>query len=300
VTTVRLGGETDGLRNVGGIAVGAIGLGTMPLSIEGRPAERDSLRVVHAALDAGITLLDTADAYSLGGPDCGHGELLLAKALRTWRGDSDSVLVATKGGHVKSAQGVWSVDSQPAHLRAATEASLARLGVDAIGLYQHHRPDPTIAYEDVIGTLRDLCDEGKIRLLGISNANIHQIDLAVSILGGGLASVQNQFSLAFRSSEGELHHSQSRDIAFLPWSPFGGASRAALLSGDQADLSQIAKEHAVSPHQVVLAWMLAKGPRVIPIPGASRVETVLDCAAAVNLVLTEDEVQRLNDLTPVG
>jgi aryl-alcohol dehydrogenase-like predicted oxidoreductase len=284
-----------GQRHIGGVAVGAIGLGTMPLSIEGRPSERDSLRVVHAALDAGLTLLDTADAYSLGGSDCGHGELLIAKALRTWSGDPDSVLVSTKGGHIKSSEGIWSVDSRPTHLRAAAEASLARLGTETIGLYHHHRPDPNVAYEDVIGTLRDLQDEGKLRLVGISNADTDQIDLAVTILGAGrLAAVQNQYSLAFRSSEAELRHAQDRDIAFLPWSPFGGADRAGLLNDDQPAVSSIAHDHAVSPQQVVLAWMLAKGPTVIPIPGASRVSTVLDCADAINLCLTDDEMQLLD------
>src|SRR3954451_6121262 len=122
--------------------VGPIGMGAMPLSVEGRPDERQAVRTLHAALDAGVRLIDTADAYSLGGDETGHNERLVATALRTWSGDTDGVLVATKGGHVRPGDGSWQVDGRPEHLRAACDASLRALGVDVIGLYQFHRPDP--------------------------------------------------------------------------------------------------------------------------------------------------------------
>ena len=178
------------------------------------------------------------------------------------------MLVATKGGHVRPGDGSWTVDGSPAHLHAAAEESLKALGVDAIGLYQFHRPDPAVPYEESIGALKDLLDAGKIRLAGISNATVGQIDTARRILGdGNLASVQNQFSPAFRSSEGELRHCAAHDIAFLPWSPLGGIGRAGDLGAKHSAFQEIADAHGVSPQQVTLAWMLALAPVVVPIPG---------------------------------
>jgi aryl-alcohol dehydrogenase-like predicted oxidoreductase len=282
-------------RKIGDVAVGAIGLGTMPLSVRGRPARADAIRTILAALDAGVTLVDTADAYSLGGSDTGHGELLVAEALAEWDGDKSSVLVATKGGHIQSEQGVWDVDSRPEYLRGAAEASLRRLGVDTIGLYQHHRPDPKVPYEEAIGTIRELHDEGKVRLVGISNANVEQIDMAIEILGPGvLASVQNEYSLSFRSSEGELQHAGHQGVAFLPWSPFGGAARFRQLGECYPAVARIAASRGVSAYQVVLAWMLAKGSHVIPIPGASRKATILDSIGACFLELDDAELDDID------
>ncbi len=259
------------LRRIGSRQVGAIGLGEMPMSIEGRPDEARSIETIHAALDAGMTLIDTADAYSLGGADTGHGEVLVAKALASWGGDKGSILVATKGGHVRPGDGTWTVNGDPAYIRSAAEASLRRLGVESIALYQYHRPDPKVRYEEPIGALKQLLDEGKVQMVGISNANIAQIDLARSILGeGNLVSVQNQFSPAFRSSEGELEHCGELGIAFLPWSPFGGIGNADSLRNDHPAFVGVSNDHGVSVQQVVLAWMLAKGDHVIPIPGSSR------------------------------
>jgi aryl-alcohol dehydrogenase-like predicted oxidoreductase len=282
-------------RRIGNVDVGAIGLGEMPMSIEGRPDEARSVETIHAALDAGVTLIDTADAYSLGGPDTGHGEVLVAKALKSWGGDVSGILVATKGGHVRPGDGTWTVNSDPDYLRQAAEASLRRLGVDAIGLYQYHRPDPKVPYADAVGVFKELLEAGKVRMVGISNANVEQIDLARSVLGpDNLVSVQNQFSPAFRSSEGELRHCGELGIAFLPWSPFGGIGNAEALRRHHPAFMTVAAAHNVSVHQVVLAWMLAKGDHVVPIPGASRPASVLDSAAAVDLKLADDEIQLLD------
>src|SRR6476646_7895050 len=212
-------------RTIGNRTVSAIGLGGMPMSIEGRPDEARSLATIHAALDAGLTLIDTADAYHLHADEVGHNETLIAKALAGHDRGGD-VLVATKGGHLRPGDGSWTLDGSPAHLKAACEASLRRLGVEAIGLYQFHRPDPTVPYEDSVGAIADLLDEGKIRMAGISNANHDQIRSATQILGGRLVSVQNQFSPAFRSSEPELQLCEELGIAFLPWSPLGGIKNA--------------------------------------------------------------------------
>jgi aryl-alcohol dehydrogenase-like predicted oxidoreductase len=282
-------------RTIGPVTVSAIGLGGMPMSIEGRPDEARSVRTVHAALDAGVTLIDTADAYHLEPGETGHNERLIAKALASYPGDTSDVLVATKGGGLRPGDGSWTVDGSPAHLQEAAEASLKALGVDVIGLYQFHRPDPKVPYAESIGAMKELLDAGKIRLAGISNASIEQIDEARSILGeGNLASVQNQFSPAFRSSEVELEHCAAAGIAFLPWSPLGGIGRAGQLGRQHAAFAEIAAAHEVSPQRVALAWMLAKAPVVIPIPGASRPESIIDSAQAPGLTLTPEELDRLD------
>ena len=283
-------------RKIGQVAVGAVGLGGMPMSIEGRPDEDRSIRTIHAALDAGVTLIDTADAYHLHAGETGHNERLIARALATYGGDTSDVLVATKGGHLRPGDGSWTVDGSPRHLHEAAEASLKALGVDAIGLYQFHRPDPKVPYAESIGALRDLLDAGKIRMAGISNATIEQIDIARQVLGEGhLASVQNQFSPAFRSSELELRHAAELGVAFLPWSPLGGISRASRLGVQHAAFQEVADAHGVSPQQVTLAWMLAKAPVVIPIPGASRPESIIDSAQATELALSPAELASLDN-----
>jgi aryl-alcohol dehydrogenase-like predicted oxidoreductase len=281
-------------RRIGTVEVSAIGLGGMPMSIEGRPDRERSVAAVHAALDAGVTLIDTADAYHLYADEVGHNESLIAEALRSYGGDTSGVLVATKGGHLRPGDGSWTLNSDPAYLKRACDASLRRLGVEAIGLYQHHRPDPKVPYEDAIGALRDLLDAGKIRMAGISNANPERIRLANEILGGRLVSVQNQFSPAFRSSEPELDLCTELGIAFLPWSPLGGISAAGRLGGRFDAFAKVGDAHGVSPQRVCLAWMLAKSPVAIPIPGSSRPETIRDSVAAVDLELTADEVAILD------
>jgi aryl-alcohol dehydrogenase-like predicted oxidoreductase len=281
-------------RKIGQVTVSAIGLGGMPMSIEGRPDEDRSIRTIHAALDSGVTLIDTADAYHLNAGETGHNERLIAKALASYPGDTTGVLVATKGGHLRPGDGSWTVNGSPAHLREAVEASMKALGVDVIGLYQFHRPDPKVPYAESIGGLKELLDAGKIRMAGISNASIEQIDIARGILGeGNLASVQNQFSPAFRSSEAELRYCAELGIAFLPWSPLGGIGRAGGLGARHAAFQEVADAHRVSPQRVTLAWMLALAPVVIPIPGASRPESVTDSAQAPDLELTEAELSRL-------
>jgi len=282
------------VRRIGDVPVSAIGLGAMPMSIEGRPDERRSIATIHAALDAGITLIDTADAYHIGADEVGHNETLIARALASYGGDTSDVLVATKGGHVRPGDGSWTLDGSPAALKKACEASMKRLGVDAIGLYQFHRPDPGTPFADSIGAISDLLDDGKIRLAGISNADSDQIRVANDILDGRLVSVQNQFSPAFRGSEPELKLCADLGIAFLPWAPLGGIADAANLGQRFAAFNEVARAHGVSPQRVCMAWMLAKAPVVVPIPGSSRPETILDSAAGVDLYLSGDDLARLD------
>ncbi|MFE2586735.1 aldo/keto reductase [Streptomyces sp. NPDC059378] len=300
-------------RRLGGLPVSAIGLGAMPLSIEGRPDERRALATVHAALDAGVTLLDTADSYTLPDAEPGHNELLVARALAAYGGDTAGVLVATKGGRGRTSDGDWTVNGAPRRLKAAAEASLKRLGVDAIGLYQLHKPDPAVPFEESVGALRDLLDEGKIRLAGISNTDADQIRRARGILGDRLVSVQNRYSPAVRDSEPELRLCAELGLAFLPWSPLGGISRSSLdgpAPREGADpgagrdrfaaFRTVAAERGVTPQQVCLAWLLTRSPTVLPIPGASRPETIRASAAAADLTLTAEETARLDTAVGAG
>ncbi len=281
-------------RSIGHRQVSAIGLGGMPMSIEGRPDREQSLATIHAALDAGVTLIDTADAYCLDAGEVGHNELLIAEALRTWGSDAGQVLVATKGGHLRPG-GAWTVNGDPAYLKRAARASATRLGVEAIGLYQFHRPDPAVPYADSIGALSDLLDEGVIEQAGISNASIEQIDIARGILGERLVSVQNRFSPQYTASTAELEHCADLGLAFLPWSPLGGIGRASQVGATQSVMSEIARARGVTPYQVVLAWELSLAPVVIPIPGASRPTSITDSARAAGLELDEAELVRIGN-----
>jgi aryl-alcohol dehydrogenase-like predicted oxidoreductase len=264
------------------------------LSLEGRPDREQAAATIHAALDAGINFIDTADAYSRDDSDVGHNESLIASALAAYGGDTSDVLVATKGGHTRLPGGRWGLNGTPAYLKQACESSLKNLGVEAIGLYQFHRPDPKVPIADSVGAIRDLLDDGKIRYAGVSNFNPAQIQQAQEILGGRLTSVQNEFSPAFRSSEPELELCASLGIAFLPWSPLGGISKAGELGSRFTAFAAVGAARGVSPQQVCLAWMLAKSPVVIPIPGSSRPATVQDSAKAVDLELSAEEMKQLD------
>jgi aryl-alcohol dehydrogenase-like predicted oxidoreductase len=281
-------------RRIGNRTVSAIGLGEMPLSIEGRPDRTQAINTIHASLDAGVTIIDTADAYSLSVEEHGHGERIVAKALATYGGPTDHVLVATKGGHRRPGDGSWTVHGDPDYVKQACDASLIALGVESIGLYQYHRPDPQVPWADSVGALAELLDAGKIQMAGVSNATVAQIDEAQAVLGGRLVSVQNEFSPRFRTSEGELAHCEEIGVAFIPWSPLGGIGRTDRIERDYPAFAEVAKEVDATPQQVTLAWMLAKGTRVIPIPGSSRTATAVASAQAADIVLTAEQVTRLN------
>jgi aryl-alcohol dehydrogenase-like predicted oxidoreductase len=276
-------------RKLAGTDVFPIGLGAMPMSLSSRPPEERSVRTIHAAIDAGVNLIDTADAYAWDENDVGHNERLIARALN---GHRDGVLIATKGGHTRRGE-AWELDGSREHLRAACEASLRALDTDVIDLYQYHRPDPKIPYEESIGALKELQDDGKVRWVGVSNASIEQIEQACSIVD--VVSVQNQLSLEFTSplAKGEVTLCEERGIAFLPWSPLGGISNASDAAGEHDAVRRAADAHGVSPQQVALAWLLSLSPAIIPIPGASRPESIQDSVAALDLELTGDELEAI-------
>ena len=284
-------------RTLGHQQVGAIGLGLMTFDQTGTQPRQQLLDTVAAALDAGVTLFDTADAYGpgdeLGAGALGENERLIASILDEL-GVRDRVLLATKGGHVRTDGGEWATDSTAAHLKQAVDDSLQRLGVDQIFLWQHHRPDPEVSYDEVIGTLKEIADSGKVAHVGLSNADPEQIRAAHAVLGDALASVQNQFSPAFRSSKPEIDVCYELGLAFLPWSPLGGLSDAKELADKHPAFAEIAADRGVSAQQVALAWELAQSPVVIPIPGAKRPASITDSAAAADLELTADELARLD------
>jgi aryl-alcohol dehydrogenase-like predicted oxidoreductase len=270
-----------------GLTVSAVGLGGMYLSIRERPSEDAAVRTIHAALDAGITLVDTADVYCLDQRDIGHNERLVARALREKPGAA--VVVATKGG-LERPGGSWTRNASPAHLRVACEQSLKALGVERIDVYQLHAPDPAVPLADSVGELAKLRAEGKIAHVALSNVSVDEIDQAQRIVP--IVSVQNRWNPHDRSPEtrGVLAHCTQLGIAFLPYSPFGGAGGAKSLSS-VGSLAAEAKKRGMSPHRLVLAWMLAKSPVVIPIPGARRVESIVDSAQATEVVLSSDDVR---------
>ncbi|GGO76728.1 oxidoreductase [Nocardioides deserti] len=286
-----------GNDQVGRVEVGAIGLGLMTFDQSGSQPREQLADTVRAALDAGVALFDTADAYGPGEEKGigaqGANEELIAGLLDEL-GVRDQVLLATKGGHVRTDGGGWDTDSSPEHLRAAVDASLQRLGVEQIALWQHHRPDPKVPYDEVIGTLKEIADSGKVRMVGLSNADPDQIRAAHAVLGGALASVQNQFSPAFRSSRPEIDVCEELGLAFLPWSPLGGLGDAKSLAEKHPAFAEVAEARGVSAQQVALAWELAQSPVVIPIPGAKRPQSITDSAAAADLELTDEELARLD------
>lgn len=277
----------------GAPAVAAVGFGGMPLSIQGRPDdEAAAIRVIHAALDAGMTLLDTANVYCLDDTDIGHNERLMAKALRSWGGRRDGVILATKGGLTRP-KGGWERDGRPASLRRACERSLQALDTDCIALYQLHAPDPAVPFAESIGMLAELRREGKIRWIGLSNVSVGEIREAATIVP--VVTVQNRLNPFFREAleTGVVAHCASEGIGFLAYSPVGGGRLNQKLPRIAA-LQPIAAAHGATPHAVVLAWVLAQGPTVIVIPGARTIEHATDSATAASVVLTPAELAAID------
>lgn len=259
----------------------------MPLSIQGRPDEATGIRVIHASLDAGVSLIDSADVYCFDNSDIGHNERLIAKALKAWSGTRESVLVATKGGLTRP-QGRWESDARPERLKQACEQSLKALGMERIDLYQLHAPDPDASFADSVGALADLQQQGKIRWVGLSNVSLAEIKQAESIVQ--VVTVQNRLNLFFRESikRGVVRYCTKRGIGFIAYSPMGGSQLNKRLAIHPV-LKNIADRHRASAHVAALAWLLAQAPNVIPIPGTRSAEHAVDSARAVELTLEIEE-----------
>ncbi|MBN9225541.1 MAG: aldo/keto reductase [Microbacterium sp. SCN 70-27] len=284
-------------RTIGPFTVSAIGLGAMPVSMNGDghlPPRDEAIAMIHAALDAGVTFIDTADIYAPSWDEMGHNERIVRDALASWDGDPAGILVGTKGGITRTAEKDWGRDGSLDYLRSAAERSMENLGIDVIDLYHYHRPDRWIVYGEIMQNLKTLQDEGLVRAIGISNASVEEIAIAIEVLGeGNLASVQNEFSPRHPGSYDELQYCAERGIAFLPWSPLGGTGGGARAVGERyATFREIGDTHGVSPQQVVLAWELSLDEVVVPIPGARRAASIIDSARAADLVLSAEELAR--------
>ncbi|MGV1003384.1 MAG: aldo/keto reductase [Candidatus Nanopelagicales bacterium] len=295
-------------RRIGDRSVNPIGLGAMPLSDRAMLDHREqALDTVATALDAGITLLDTADIYAPDGSHFGHNEELIGEAVRHWAGDPSTLVIATKGGitRVPGRNGDrWGRAGRPEQLLAAAEASLARLGGDAIDLYYLHRLDPAVPFDDQIGGLAAIRDTGVARQIGLSNVSLTQLTRAVELLSGpddnGIVAVQNEYSPRFRAGGDVLEACASQGIAFVPWSPLGGAGQAGEVGSRYVAFDEVALSHGASAQQVALAWLLGLAPVVIPIPGSRRPATISSSAAAAGLELTPEEMTMLNATQPLA
>jgi len=309
------------MRTLGksGIKVSAIGLGLMSMSgIYGNALDEESIRVIHHALDQGINFLDSADMYGWG-----HNETLLGKALKgAWRAKA---IVATKFGQVKLPDGKQGVDGRPEYVLRACEASLKRLGIDVIDLYYQHRVDPNVPIEETVGAMKRLIETGKVRAIGLSEARPETIRRAHKI--HPISAVQNEYSLLYRQ-EGEETLATTRDlgISLVAYAPLGRSmltgsvkGKADLPDGDRRlahprfqgealdknvkivkRLEEISAKKKCTPAQLVLAWLLAQGKDIVPIPGTKRKQRVEENLAALDIRLSADEVARISEIAPVG
>ena len=270
--TVSLGGE---------LSVNRLGFGAMRLTGEGiwgAPADRNrALAVLRHAVELDVNFIDTADSY---GPFV--SEQLIAEALFPY---PKGLVIATKGGWNRPGPDQWTHDATPAHLRKAVEGSLKRLRLDRIDVYQLHTPDPVVSFDASVETLAQLRDEGKIRLVGLSNVTREHIERARRIVP--IVSVQNRYSFADREWDYVVDYCENNEIAFIPWFPLA----AGKVAGDA--LNEIAKAHKASPKQVALAWLLRRSAVMLPIPGTSSIEHLEENVGAASVELTEEEYERL-------
>lgn len=278
-------------RHVAGRDVHPIGFGGWPLASDERPDRARSLRTLHAAIDAGCQLFDTAIAYCANRAEEGHNEALIAEAVRTSSAPPGSILIATKGGSERGRRGEWVTAGRPEDLRRQCDASLRALGVDVIDLYQLHEVDGRLPLAEQIGALVELRNAGKVRAIGLSNVSPAELDEACRITD--IASVQNEFSFTDQSDRPTLDHCVAAGIAYLPYSPLGGLGAARHLADRHPAAARVAAARGVSVQQIVLAWMLTLGKTVLPIPGARHAEHAVDSVRSADLQLSAEELAAL-------
>ena len=303
-------------RALGPYSVSAIGMGCMPLSF---PHDRSpdlinqpdiAISVIHAALDAGITLLDTADIYAPSWNSMGHNEILVGKALATWNATSEQkskVIITTKGGITREADGSMfgkgGRNANKHYLYRAVEASAYKLGLDVIPLWQHHRTDPDISFEEQFDNVMSLKDHGYVAELGLSNVTAAMLRHAIKAGGtpaqGGIISVQNEYSPNYRHWADVIDICTEYGIAYLPWSPLGGGGNfKKIATGEIGAFKSMADSKGVSPYALTIAWHLHQFPTAIPIPGASKASSILDSLKGLDIELTDAEVAELNASCP--
>lgn len=270
-----------GQVKIGDFKVNRLGFGAMRITGEGiwgEPKDHDeAIRVLKRAAELGVNFFDTADAY---GPDV--SENLIREALHPYEG----LVIATKGGLTRGGPGQWTPDGRPEHLRQALEGSLKRLGVDTIDLYQFHRPDPKVPFQDSIRALMDLQKAGKIKHIGVSNVSLDQLKQALDMTD--IVSVQNRYNVSDTGSEDVLQYCTERQIAFIPYFPIGGHE------ADLSALESVAEKHGADVRQIALAWLLAKSPVMLPIPGTGSVEHLESNLAAADIKLDDEDLTQLS------
>jgi aryl-alcohol dehydrogenase-like predicted oxidoreductase len=291
LTAEPLTDEATGTFRIGdGPTVRRLGFGAMRLTgpgIWGEPEDPDECRrVLRRAVELGVNLIDTADSY---GPEV--SERLIAEALHPYPED---LVIATKGGLTRSGPGQWSRDGRPEHLREACEGSLRRLKLDRIELYQLHAPDSNVPYEESLGALIELREEGKIAHIGISNVSVEQLDQAQELTE--VVTVQNRYNLADRGAEDVLDACTERGFGFIPWFPIATGE----LAQPGGPLDDIARAHDATPGQIALAWLLARSPVMLPIPGTSKVAHLEENVAAAQVRLDDDEIRTLENAVAAG
>ena len=303
---------TISTRTIGPWKVSAMGLGCMQLSgmsTTNAPILEDlhaAIAVIHGALDAGVTLLDTADIYAPSWDTFGHNEKIVGQAFKSWSGSSEQkskVLIATKAGITRGPGESWGRSGALDYLLKAVEASTARLGVEKIQLWQHHRLDPSILFEEQFENVLEVKSRGLVERIGVSNYNAKQLRRAIEIGGtpeqGGVVSVQNEYSPRYRHESEVLEICEEYGIAYLPWSPLGGIRNVGQLTGgDFAAFAELGQKKGVSAYAVTISWLLHTSPSIIPIPGTTRVTSLLDDLKGVDLSLSQEEISVLNSSLP--
>jgi aryl-alcohol dehydrogenase-like predicted oxidoreductase len=301
-------------RNLGPWQVTPVGLGCMQLSrvrtsppdvLNDRPY---AVAVIHSALDAGITLLDTADIYAPSWNTFGHNEKLVGDALRSWSGTPEQktkVVVATKIGITRGPGESWGRASTKDYFLRAAEASALRLGVEKIQLLQHHRMNPEMTFEEQFENVLVLKERGIVEQIGLSNVNLEQLERAIKIGGsakdGGVISVQNEFSPRYRLWSEVIDYCAQNEISYLPWSPYGGLGRSGgIASGDFGVFNQLGQRKKVSPYAIAISWLLHRSSTIIPIPGASRPEQIVDSLVGATIELTNEEFAEIQASLPAN
>jgi pyridoxine 4-dehydrogenase len=279
----------SGTFTIGGdLEVHRLGFGAMRITgdgIWGPPADHDgAIAVLRRAVELGVDFIDTADSY---GPEV--SESLIAEALWADGSYPEGLVIATKGGLERTGPNQWPRNGHPDHLRAACEGSLRRLRVDRIDLYQLHSPDPRIPYEESVGAMKELQDEGKVRHVGISNVDLEQLETARSLVE--VVTVQNRYSLGDRAHEDVLRRCEELGIGFIPWYPLGAGD----LGRVGRRLERLARAHGATPFQIALAWLLRVAPNVLPIPGTKSIEHLDENVAAAEIELSADEIEALSE-----
>ena len=299
-------------HKLGNREVSAVGIGLMNVSwIWSNGAALDPVRrqesaipAIHAGLDAGITLLDTADIYAPTWDAFGHNEIFAAEALRTWSGTKEQkakVVIATKAGITRQPGERWGRNGTLDYLLRAAEASAGRLGVDKIDLWQHHRLDPDVVFETQLTNVLALKERGIVDQIGVSNYDANQLEIAVKMGGtpeeGGIVSVQNEFSPRYRYDLDVLEVCEKYGITFLPWSPLGGVRTKSEIS-EASVFEELAPKYSASPFALALAWEMRYSSSVLPIPGATRAESILDCVSATEIELSDDDFATISANLP--